>query len=128
MAGRVALVAVGGAIGAVARYLLGLWIATRVGPDFPWGTFAINVSGAFLIGVVLGLTTAGVISPELRLLLAVGVLGGYTTFSTFSYETLELLLDGNMLAFLLNAAGQLGGGLLAVALGLIVSRVLGGTQ
>lgn len=128
MAGRVALVAVGGAIGAVARYLLGLWIATRVGPDFPWGTFAINVSGAFLIGVVLGLATAGVISPELRLLLAVGVLGGYTTFSTFSYETLELLLDGNMLAFLLNAAGQLGGGLLAVALGLIVSRVLGGTQ
>ena len=128
MAGRVALVAVGGAIGAVARYLLGLWIATRVGPDFPWGTFAINLTGAFLIGVVLGLTTAGVISPELRLLLAVGVLGGYTTFSTFSYETLELLLDGNMLAFLLNAAGQLGGGLLAVALGLIVSRVLGGTQ
>lgn len=128
MAGRVALVAVGGAIGAVARYLLGLWIATRVGPDFPWGTFAINLTGAFLIGVVLGLATAGVISPELRLLLAVGVLGGYTTFSTFSYETLELLLDGNMLAFLLNAAGQLGGGLLAVALGLIVSRVLGGTQ
>lgn len=128
MAVRVALVAIGGATGAVGRYLLGLWIAARVGPDFPWGTFAINVSGAFFIGVVLGLATEGIISPEVRLLLAVGVLGGYTTFSTFSYETLELLLDGNMIAFLLNAAGQLGAGLLAVALGLIVSRLLGGAR
>lgn len=128
MATRVALVAIGGAVGAVVRYLLGLWIATRMGPDFPWGTFAINLSGAFVIGVVLGLATEGIVSPELRLLLAVGVLGGYTTFSTFAYETLELLLDGNMIAFLLNAAGQLGGGLLAVALGLIVSRALGGAR
>ena len=71
MAMRIALVAIGGAAGAVARYLLGLWIATRVGPDFPWATFTINLSGAFLIGVVLGLATEGIVSPELRLLLAV---------------------------------------------------------
>ncbi len=122
---RVALVAVGGAIGAASRYLLGAWIAARVGPDFPWGTFAINVSGALLIGVVLGLAAEGIISSEAQVFLAVGVLGGYTTFSTFSYESFGLLTDGNIGAFLLNAVGQLGAGLLAVALGLALSRVLG---
>jgi len=91
--------------------LLGAWIATHVGPDFPWGAFVINISGSFLIGIVLGLATDGLLSTEMRLLLAVGVLEGYTTFSTFSYETLELLADGNMRAFLLNALGQTGAGL-----------------
>jgi len=123
---RVALVAAGGAAGAVGRYLLGAWIAARVGPAFPWSTFVINVSGSFLIGIVLGLATEGVLSAEARLFLAVGVLGGYTTFSTFSYETLELLADGTIGAFLLNVLGQLAAGLAAVALGLALSRALGG--
>src|SRR5215831_6428501 len=79
MLARVALVGLGGALGAVARYLLGLWIATRVSPDFPWSTFLINISGSFLIGVFLGLASAGQLSNEARLFLAVGVLGGYTT-------------------------------------------------
>jgi CrcB protein len=117
---RVALVGLGGALGAVARYLLGTWIATRVSPDFPWSTF--------LIGIVLGLASAGQLSNEARLFLAVGVLGGYTTFSTFSYESLELLADGSMRAFLLNTLGQLSCGLIAVYLGLVVSRLLGGAQ
>jgi CrcB protein len=94
MLARVALVGLGGALGAVARYLLGMWIATRVSPDFPWSTFLINSSGSFLIGVILGLASAGELSNEARLFLAVGVLGGHTTFSTFSYESLELLADG----------------------------------
>jgi CrcB protein len=123
---QVALVAVGGAIGAVSRYLLGAWLQPRLGPDFPWATFAINVSGSFLIGVVLGLVSEGALSAEARLFLAVGVLGGYTTFSTFSYETLELLADGTMRAFLFNALGQLVGGLFAVYLGLALGRALGG--
>jgi CrcB protein len=125
---RVALVGLGGALGAVARYLLGLWIATRVSPDFPWSTFLINMSGSFLIGVFLGLASAGQISSEARLFLAVGVLGGYTTFSTFSYESFELLADGSMRAFLLNTLGQLSCGLIAVYFGLVVSRLLGGAQ
>jgi CrcB protein len=125
---RVALVGLGGALGAVARYLLGTWIATRVSPDFPWSTFLINISGSFLIGVILGLATAGQVSTETRLFLAVGVLGGYTTFSTFSYESLELLADGSMRAFLLNTLGQLSCGLIAVYFGLVVSRLLGGAQ
>ena len=123
-----ALVGLGGAIGAVARYLLGTWIATHVSPDFPWSTFLINISGSFLIGVILGLASAGQLSNEARLFLAVGVLGGYTTFSTFSYESLELLADGSMRAFLLNTLGQLSCGLIAVYFGLVVSRLLGGAQ
>jgi fluoride exporter len=89
---------------------VGAWIAAHVSPDFPWGTFVINISGSFLIGVVLGLATEGLLSTEARLLLAVGVLGGYTTFSTFSYETLELLADGNMRAFLVTCSPALTGG------------------
>lgn len=126
MAVRVVLVAVGGALGAVCRFVVGTWIAERVSPDFPWSTFLINVTGSFLIGVVFGLVTEGLLSTEARLFLAVGVLGGYTTFSTFSYETLELLLDGNMRAFLFNALGQSAAGLIAVYLGLVLSRILGG--
>ncbi len=125
---RILLVALGGAIGASTRYLLGMWIQTRLGPDFPWGTFAINTSGSFLIGLVLGLVDTGMLSAEARLFLAVGVLGGYTTFSSFSYETLELLSDGNIQAFLFNALGQLVAGLLAVYLGIALSRSLGGLR
>lgn len=123
---KLLLVALGGALGASIRYLLGLWIAARVGPDFPWGTFIINVSGSFLIGVALGLVSEGYLSAEMRLFVAVGILGGYTTFSTFSYETLELLADGTMRAFLFNALGQLAAGLVAVYLGLSLSRLLVG--
>lgn len=123
---RVLLVALGGAIGASTRYLLGMWIQTRLSSDFPWGTFVINVTGSFLIGLVLGLVNTGILSAEARLFLAVGVLGGYTTFSSFSYETLELLGDGNIQAFLFNALGQLVAGLLAVYLGIVLSRRLGG--
>lgn len=122
------LVAVGGALGAVTRYLLGTWIASIFGPDFPLGTFAINVSGAFFIGVVLGLANDGIVSANARLFLAVGVLGGYTTFSTFSYETLSLLQDGTMGLALLNVMGQLLLGVGAAYLGLVVSRVLGGMR
>jgi protein CrcB len=75
---RVALVGLGGV---VARYLLGTWIATRVSPDFPWSALLINISGSFLTGAILGLASAGRLSNEARLFLAVGVLGGYTTFS-----------------------------------------------
>lgn len=128
MAVRMVLVAIGGALGAVCRFLIGTWIAERVSPDFPWSTFLINVTGSLLIGVVLGLVTEGLLSTEARLFLAVGVLGGYTTFSTFSYEALELLLDGNMRAFLFTVLGQSAAGLIAVYLGLVLSRVLGGAR
>lgn len=120
------LVATGGGIGAALRYLLGGLIASRLGPDFPWGTFIVNVSGCLLIGAVLGLVERGALPAEARLFLAVGVLGGYTTFSTFGYETFRLLEGGELLPAALNAFGQLALGLVGVYLGLVVARVLTG--
>lgn len=123
----VLLVATGGAIGAAARYLAGLWIVARLGAGFPWGTFFVNITGSFLIGIVLVLVERGVFPPGARLFLAVGVLGGYTTFSSFSYETLQLLAGGGSLGpVLFNAFGQLLLGLGAVYLGIVFGRVLGG--
>jgi CrcB protein len=120
------LVAAGGAIGAALRYLLGGWISSRLGPDFPWGTFIVNVSGCLLIGTVLGLVERGALPGAARLFVAVGMLGGYTTFSTFGYETLRLLEGGELLSAALNAFGQLGLGLVAVYLGLVAARILAG--
>ncbi len=118
------LVAIGGGLGAVARYLLSTWIQGRVGPGFPWGTFAINVSGSFLIGVILGLVERGALSSQARLFLAVGLLGGYTTFSSFSYENVQIVDTGDLGSLLLNAGGQVLLGLAAAYLGVIVARLL----
>ena len=125
---NVLLVATGGAIGAAARYLAGLWIAARLGTSFPWGTFFVNVTGSFLIGIVLVLVVGGTLPAGARLFFAVGILGGYTTFSSFSYETLQLLAGGGNVVgpVLLNTLGQLLAGLLAVYLGVVVGRALGG--
>ena len=99
----------------------------RLGAGFPWGTFFVNVTGSFVIGIVLVLVEGGTLPAGARLFFAVGVLGGYTTFSSFSYETLQLLAGGgNLGPVLLNTLGQLLIGLLAVYLGVIVGRVLGG--
>jgi CrcB protein len=119
-------VALGGAIGAAARYLAGLWIAAHLGAGFPWGTFFVNVTGSFLIGIVLVLVERGTLPAEARLFLAVGILGGYTTFSSFSYETLQLLNGGDVVPVLFNTLGQLLIGLLAVYLGVVFARTLGG--
>lgn len=96
----------GGAIGAMLRYGLGAWVQGLSGPGFPWSTFLINISGSFLIGVVLRQSLDGALSPEWRLFLAVGVLGGYTTFSTFSWETLTLVQQGEWLKAFLYVAGS----------------------
>ena len=119
-------VALGGAIGASARYLVSNWMASWFGPDFPWGTFFANVSGSFLIGIVLVLVESGSLSTEARLLLAVGILGGYTTFSSFSYESLQLMTGGAIFAAFLNMFGQLALGLIFVYLGVVVGRSIGG--
>ena len=88
-------VALGAALGGVARYYLASAVQQRVGPTFPWGTLVINVSGSLLLGVLMryALATPSV-SSELRVFLTTGFCGGYTTFSTYSYETATLLEDG----------------------------------
>ncbi|RIH91389.1 putative fluoride ion transporter CrcB [Meiothermus granaticius NBRC 107808] len=107
----------GGAIGSGLRYGLGTGIQSLIGPDFPWSTLLINVSGSFLIGMVIRLNLEGGLSAEARLFLAMGVLGGYTTFSSFSYETLTLLQRGEWFGALAYALGSLVLGFLAVLVG-----------
>lgn len=121
---KLLLVAGGGALGSAARYLVGNLVQGWLGSGFPWGTFFVNVSGSFVIGVVLGLFENSGLSNEARLFLAVGVLGGYTTFSTFSHDTLRLLEAGSFAPAFLNAVGQLVAGLAAVYAGMLLSRVL----
>jgi fluoride exporter len=86
---NVFLVALGGALGVASRYLIGGWIQGWMGPGFPWGTLVINISGSLVIGLVLGLVDRGALSSHARLFLSVGALGGYTTFSTFSYKCIS---------------------------------------
>ena len=110
------LVALGGGIGSVARYLVGGWFADRFGPAFPYGTFVINVTGSFIIGFFLAFAQERIsLSPYWRLFFAVGFVGGYTTFSTFEYESVRLLQDGEMLLGALYLLGSvLTGGLAAI--------------
>jgi CrcB protein len=94
----VLLVALGGGIGSVTRYLVGGWFASRFGPAFPFGTLVINVTGSFIIGLFLAFAQERIsLSPYWRLFFAVGFLGGYTTFSTFEYESVRLVQDGEIL-------------------------------
>ena len=112
----VLLVAVGGGIGSATRYLVGGWFASRFGPAFPYGTFVINVTGSFIIGFFLAFAQERVaLSPYWRLFFAVGFVGGYTTFSTFEYESVRLLQDGEMLLGAVYLLGSvLTGGLAAI--------------
>jgi fluoride exporter len=88
---RYAVVLAGAGLGGLMRYVLGTWIMTRTASRFPWGTFVINVTGSFLIGLLMTyLTERGQPHPYWRLFLVVGVLGGYTTFSSFEYEAFQL--------------------------------------
>ena len=113
------LIALGAAGGANARYWLTSLFVDRFGPTFPWGTLVINLSGSLLIGVVLAVILArGETDPTLRLLLVTGFLGAYTTFSTYTYDTVRLLETGRLGAALANALGSLGLGLAAAAVGL----------
>ncbi len=118
-------VGIGGAIGAMLRYAVGLAFIQRFGPGFPWGTFAINVSGSFLIGVIaqLALTRSFGVTPAVRLFAATGVLGGYTTFSTFSLDTMVLIGDGALSLSAAYALGSVAAGLLAAYAGQILARM-----
>lgn len=119
---RYIMVMVGGATGSLIRYVLGTAIMNRLGPRFPFGTFAINVSGSFLIGLLMTLLTERLQPhPNWRLLLVVGFLGGYTTFSSFEWETLSLVKDGGRWLGLLNIIGSVSLGYAAVWLGSMIA-------
>ncbi len=112
------VVLAGAGLGGLARYALGTWIMARSGGRFPWSTFVINISGAFFIGLLMTLLTERFqIHSHWRLFLVVGVLGGYTTFSTFEYETLQAVRDGERWVGLLYVTGSVLLGYVAVWLG-----------
>jgi CrcB protein len=118
-------VAIGGLVGSVARYWLSGTTQTWTGSGFPSGTFVVNVLGSFVIGLVTVLSLErGAIDDDLRILLTSGFCGGFTTMSTFSYETLALLRDGEQLLALGNVGGTLLACLGAVWFGSLVARLL----
>jgi CrcB protein len=117
-------VALGGATGAAARYGVAQWMGARWGWTFPWGTFAVNVTGSLAIGLVMTLLIARGADPVYRLLLVTGFLGGYTTFSAFSFEALTLLEARRWDAAAFYVIGSVVLGLLAAALGLGLGRLL----
>lgn len=113
----VLLVFIGGVIGAPLRYLTDKAIQARHDSVFPWGTFAINISGAFILGALTGATIAHGLPQDATLLLGTGVCGALTTFSTFGFETVRLLEDGSLAEAGLNALGSLLTGVIAALAG-----------
>lgn len=113
-------VGLAGALGAVSRYVLGRFVAERVSSQFPLGTFCINISGAFVIGLLFALASRKLISSTLQVTLATGFLGGYTTFSTMNWEGFQLVRGGSTFRSLLYLGGSALLGLLAATLGLIL--------
>ena len=122
-------IALGGALGSVARFALNGVVSARVGETFPWGTILVNVAGSFVIGGLSALTL-----PEARLstearafatqFLMIGVCGGFTTFSSFSLQTLQLLRDGNLAHAGLNAVLSVGLCLVGVWLGFLIGQAV----
>jgi CrcB protein len=119
--GRFLLVCLGGALGSGARYLVSTWAARALGAEFPRGTLVVNVTGSFLLAGVMAAALAGTVSPNARLFLGAGILGGYTTYSSFNYETLALVEQGSVALAAANVAltvvGCLAAGIAGLALG-----------
>jgi len=111
-------IAAGGAFGALSRYLLSTWIYNKSQSAFPLGTFIVNIIGCFLLGAFYTLTLEkSVISPQVRMMISVGFLGAFTTFSTFSLETMNIIKANNLTLALLNVGLSVVLGLIAVWLG-----------
>jgi CrcB protein len=118
------LVALAGAVGAVARFCLDGWILERTGGGFPWGTFVINVSGSLLLGLVSGLVLYHGLPEMPRLLVGTGFCGAYTTFSTFGYETIRLAEGDTGLPAGANALGSMVAGIAAAAAGVAAAAAV----
>lgn len=116
---------VGGGLGSLARYLTGLVFLQRFGPGFPYGTLAINLAGCFLIGIIaeLAQTRSFGIGSSARLFLVVGVLGGFTTFSTFAYDAVTLAGEALSIPAIVYVLASVAGGIIAAFAGIVVVRL-----
>lgn len=121
--GNLLLVMAGGAIGAGLRHLFGRWTLSAFGPTFPWGTLGVNLIGGLLMGVLIGTLLRTGAPESTRLLLGVGVLGGFTTFSAFSLDTVLMIERGDWTTAALYVAVSVVGSLAALAIGLNLTRV-----
>lgn len=111
-------VALGGALGAICRYLISRLAET----SFPWGTLVVNLLGSFLIGIFVGIVNKGLLSPEMKLLLVTGFCGGFTTFSTFASEAFAMLRMGDVMLMALYVGLSIALGIVAVYAGLLISQ------
>jgi CrcB protein len=119
------IVSLGAIIGASARYWVGSWAADRFGTSFPYGTMLINLTGSFLLGFFIILfTDRFLMDPRWRLLVAIGILGSYTTFSTYTYESVTLILNGQIWLGIFNLLGSSVLGAVAVVLGVLLGKVI----
>ena len=119
-----AYVALGGALGALARYGLSGWVYDRMGESFPWGTLVVNLVGCLALGIVIRWLQVSAVAPGLRPFLTIGLLGAFTTFGTFSYETVALLQEGQWLRAGLYVAGSVVLGLIAMVVGMALATTL----
>ena len=119
-------VSLGAVAGALSRYYLTLWFAQRFGTSFPYGTFFINLSGCFAMGffTTLALDKVAIISLFVRLLVATGFLGAYTTFSTYGLDTITLLRNGSLLTAILYWAASAVLGIISLQLGVLLARLI----
>jgi fluoride exporter len=125
MGNNILIVGLGGGAGSILRYLCQKWINEYYQHNFPLATFFVNVSGCFLIGVFYALGERGnILSPQTRLLLVTGFCGGFTTFSTFAFESMNLLRTGDTFYFFLYAIGSMVLGIAAVYLGSFIIKLL----
>ena len=119
------IIALGGALGAVSRFLLGNGVIRALGSALPYGTFVINIVGCFAMGLLMTIIVDREMLPAAwRLFLCVGFLGGFTTFSSFGYEALMLLTEGRLLAALAYVGGSVVLGLVAAAAGVLCARAV----
>lgn len=121
---EVIIVTIGGGFGSAARYLVSTWAAARFGAEFPYGTLIVNIVGCFIIGAFVTMTTERlIISPYWRLFVTVGIVGGFTTFSSFSYETMHLLQETDVLRAFYNVGLNVIVGFSATWLGIGLARL-----
>ena len=121
---RYVMIALGGALGALARYQLSTVIQSRIPVGYPWGTFVVNISGCLVMGIATTLVTERLANPNWRFLVPIGFIGAYTTFSTFELETFRAVGDGAWLIAGSNVAASVLTGYVALWIGVVVAKLI----